>query len=172
MAEPVVVVDYDPRWSEMFEEEKARLLDALRDLDVQVEHVGSTAVPGLAAKPIIDILIVVPNAPEAIRAITPLVQLEYDCRGELGIPGRIYFRKGMPRTHQIHLYPRDHPEIERHRLFRDYLRTHPEAAQAYAELKRALAEKFRDDREAYTEAKTDFIRAAEAKAREERERAK
>jgi GrpB-like predicted nucleotidyltransferase (UPF0157 family) len=158
------IVEYDPQWPLLFEQEKTRILDVLRGFDIVVEHVGSTSVPGLAAKAIIDLLLVVSNSEEAVRAITPLVSLEYECRGEAGIPGRIFFRKGVPRTHHLHLYARGHSEIKRHLLFRDYLRANPEAARAYAELKRALAEKFRHDRDAYSEAKTDFIRAAEAQA--------
>ena len=184
-------MDYDPEWPHRFEAERARILEALQGLDVTVEHVGSTSVPGLAAKPIIDIMIMVANAQEQIRAITPLVHLDYICRGEAEIPGRIFFRKGeprarsrepdapaepmsterdlaRPRTFHLHLYSRGHPEIERHLLFRDYLRMHPEAAHEYEQLKRALAEKYRNDRAAYTEAKTEFIRAVEAQARSAR----
>ncbi|MBZ5500294.1 MAG: GrpB family protein [Acidobacteriia bacterium] len=164
MADPVVIVDYDLRWAAMFAEEKARILEALDGLDVAVEHVGSTSVPGLAAKPIIDIMVVVPDPATGEKTIAPLTVLGYDYHGELGIPGRFYFAKGRPRKHHLHMYPRCHPEIARLLLFRDYLRANPDAAHEYAKLKRALAEKFRDDREAYTEAKNDFIRSIEAKA--------
>ncbi len=165
MPGPVVIVDYDPRWAEMFESEKRHILDALRELNVTVEHVGSTSVPGLAAKPIIDIMVIVPDPATGEKTIAPLTALGYEYRGELGILGRFYFGKGNPRTHHLHMYPRGHSEIERHLLFRDYLRTHPEAALEYAELKRVLAEKYRDDREAYNEAKSDFVKSIEAKAR-------
>ena len=93
------------------------------------------------------------------------MHLDYICRGEAEIPGRIFFRKGDPRTFHLHLYSHGHPEIEWHLRFRDYLRLHPEAAREYEQLKRALAEKYRNDRVAYTEAKSEFIRAIEAKAR-------
>lgn len=162
----VVIVDYDPRWPGMFAEEKARIVDALAGLEITVEHVGSTAVPDLAAKPIIDIMVVVPDPAKGEKAIAPLTALGYKYRGELGIPGRFYFSKGSPRAHHLHLYPRDHPETARLLLFRDHLRAHPEAARAYAELKRSLAEKFRYDREAYTEAKNDFIKSIEARIRQ------
>lgn len=165
MADPVVIVDGDPLWAEMFSEEKARILEALDGLDIAVEHVGSTSVPGLAAKPIIDIMVVVPDPATAQKAVEPLTVLGYDYRGELGIPGRFYFAKGRPRSHHLHMYPRCHPEIARLLFFREYLRANPDAAHEYAKLKRALAEKFRDDREAYTEAKRDFIKSIEAKAR-------
>ena len=130
-----------------------------------VEHVGSTAVPGLPAKPTIDILVVVPDPASGRKAVAPLTAIGYEFRGELGIPGRFYFSKGLRRTHHLHLYPRGHPEIARLLLFRDYLRAHPEAARAYADLKLALAERFPNDREAYTEAKSGFIKSIEEKTR-------
>jgi GrpB-like predicted nucleotidyltransferase (UPF0157 family) len=164
MADPVVIVDYDPRWAEMFVEEKARVVEALKGLDVAVEHVGSTSVPGLASKPIIDIMVVAPDPATGEKIIAPLTALGYDYRGELGIPGRFYFAKGRPHKYHLHMYPRCHPEIARHLLFRDYLRANPKAAHEYAKLKRALADEFRDDREAYTEAKNDFIKSIEARA--------
>jgi GrpB-like predicted nucleotidyltransferase (UPF0157 family) len=166
LSEPVYVLAYDPEWPNKFEAERVRLEAALAALHARIEHMGSTAVPGLDAKPIIDIMIIVESVTDAIRAITPLVQLDYECRGELEIPGRIYFRRGTPRSHQIHLYVDGNPEIERHLLFRDYLRTHPEAARQYANLKHALALRHRDDRLAYTDAKTEFILEIEARARE------
>ena len=165
MADTVVIVDDDPLWAEMFSEEKARILEALDGLDVAVEHVGSTSVPGLAAKPIIDIMVVVPDPATEQKTIEPLTVLGYDYRGEVGIPGRFYFAKGRPRSHHLHMYPRCHPEIARLLFFCEYLRANPDAALEYARLKRALAEKFRDDREAYTDAKSDFIKSIEAKAR-------
>src|SRR5581483_3856942 len=161
MAEPIFVVEYDPQWVRLFERERARILDALNGLNVVIEHIGSTAVPGLAAKPIIDILMIVETAEDAMRAITPLVRLGYTCYGEAEIAGRIYFDRRVYEPCHIHLYVKGNPEIARHLMFRDYLRAHPDARQAYAELKYALAEEFRNDRPAYTEAKTDFVRSIE-----------
>ncbi|MBI4675389.1 MAG: GrpB family protein [Chloroflexi bacterium] len=168
MSDPIVIAPYDPKWVVRFEEECERILDAFSDLRAQIEHIGSTAVPGLAAKPIIDILIMVYTAEDAIRAITPLVRLGYTCYGEAEIPGRIYFDRRAYEPCHLHLYVQGNPAIERHLLFRDYLRAHPDARDAYAELKRGLAEKFRNDRPTYTEAKTEFVRDIEARAREER----
>jgi len=102
MADPVVIVDYDPLWTEAFAEEKAGIVGAFKELDVTVEHVGSTSVPGLAAKPIIDIMVVVPDSATAEKAIAPLTALGYDYRGEVGIPGRFYLGKGN--THRIHMH--------------------------------------------------------------------
>lgn len=168
VSEPIVISEYNPQWLRMFEEERARIVAALYEISAQVEHMGSTSVPGLAAKPIIDIMVIVENEHDAIRAITPLVLLDYECRGEMEIPGRLYFRRGMPRSHQIHLYPSGHVEIERHLLFRDYLRTHSDTAQEYAKLKYLLAGQYRNDRLGYTDAKTQFVCSIEQRARAER----
>jgi GrpB-like predicted nucleotidyltransferase (UPF0157 family) len=166
VADPVVILDYDPRWSGMFSEEEARILEALSRQDVTVEHVGSTSVPELAAKPIIDIMVVVPDRSTGEIAIASLNALGYDYRGELGIPGRFYFSKHNPYRCHLHMYPAGHPEIARLLTFRNYLRDNPDAAHEYAKLKLELAEKYRDIREAYTEAKSDFIKSIEAKARQ------
>lgn len=168
MVEPVIVLPYDPNWTIQFQSERASISNSFGELNAHIEHIGSTSVEGLAAKPIIDIAIIVESAEDAIRAITPLVRLGFTCFGEAEIPGRIYFDRREFDPCHIHLYVRGNPELERHLLFRDYLRAHPETAQQYAELKFALAEKFRDDRPAYTEAKTEFIRGIEAIARDER----
>jgi GrpB-like predicted nucleotidyltransferase (UPF0157 family) len=167
-SDPLVVMPYNAAWSAQFETERAQIQRAFGELAAHFEHIGSTSVEGLAAKPIIDIAIIVESAEDAIRAITPLVRLGFTCFGEAEIPGRIYFHRHAYAPCHIHLYVRDNPELERHLLFRDYLRAHPETAQQYAELKFALAEKFRNDRPGYTEAKTEFIRGIEAIARAER----
>ncbi len=168
MPEAIIITLYNPQWAIQFQGERASILAAFGELNAHIEHIGSTAVVGLAAKPIIDIAIIVASAEDAIRAITPLVRLGFTCFGEAEIPGRIYFHRHAYAPCHIHLYVRGNPELERHLLFRDYLRAHPETAQQYADLKFALAEKFRNDRPAYTEAKTEFIRGVEAMARDER----
>lgn len=169
MSRRVIIVDYDPEWPELFEREKALILGAIGQFIVSVEHVGSTAVPGLAAKPIIDILIGIQRLADAAPCITPLEDIgyEYVPAYETDLPMRRYFRKGSPRTHHIHMVEINSDFWVRHRLFRDYLRLYPEAAQAYADLKRRLADLHGENREAYTEAKTDFVRGIEARAREE-----
>lgn len=168
MSEAIIITPYDPQWAIQFQAERANITDAFGELNARIEHVGSTSVEGLAAKPIIDIAIIVESAEDALRAITPLVRLGYTCFGEAEIPGRVYFDRREFEPCHIHLYVRGNPEIERHLNFRDYLRANPDAAQQYAELKFALAEKFRNDRPGYTEAKTEFIRNIEAIARDER----
>ena len=165
---PIVIVDYDPRWPRMFEEERARILAATRPHVVAVEHIGSTAVPGLAAKPIIDLLAGVRRLEDARACIAPLAALGYDYvpEFEAELPDRRYFRKGSGAAHtnHIHMVEVDGPFWRRHLAFRDDLRTHPEDVRRYADLKRDLAAKFGADRAGYTDAKTAFIREIEARA--------
>ncbi len=158
MSVPVIVADYDPAWPRLFEELRDRVVAALGDLVVAVEHVGSTAVPGLPAKPIVDLDVVIATAADLPAAIERLATLGYVHRGDLGIPGREAFsRPSDTPPHHLYVCARDSTELRRHLLFRDYLRTHPEDARAYGALKRQLATRFRDDREAYTEAKSAFV---------------
>ena len=166
----VVVVEYDPSWPVRYERERASIVEALGDVMegvAGIEHVGSTAVPGLAAKPIIDIIVGLRELPVVERCVQPLESLGYEYRGELfpGIPGRYYFRKGNPRSHQLHLVEHRSEFWQRHILFRDLLRKSPAVAQEYAALKKELAVQYRTDRLAYSEAKTPFIESMLAQAR-------
>jgi GrpB-like predicted nucleotidyltransferase (UPF0157 family) len=165
----LIIVDYDPTWPAMFAAERDRLLAVVGDYVETVEHIGSTAVPGLVAKPVIDIIIGVRNLAIAdAHCIKPIKALcyEYVRYVEELMPTRRYFRKsddtGM-RTHQIHLWPLDDPEYERHIVFRDYLRAHPHEADTYAEVKRDLARKF-DDVNDYADAKSALIKPCEQRA--------
>lgn len=126
---------------------------------MKIEHIGSTAVPGIAAKPVIDILVGVP--PKANRAayVAVMRQLGYEHRGANGIPGRDYFVRGAPRSHQLHLVSWSSGLWRDHLAFRDYLRAHPHTAREYEALKRQFAIAFADDRPKYAEAKGPFIRA-------------
>ena len=161
--DPVVVVPYDPCWPTLFEGEQARIELAIGPWVEEIEHIGSTAVPGLAAKPVIDIMVGVGSLKDSSAFVWRLKAIGYEYLPELErqMPSRRYFRKlrGGRRTHQIHLVERSNSEWwDRHVLFRDYLRRHPEVAEEYARLKHELSSRFRDDRTAYTEAKTTFIR--------------
>ena len=160
MPGPVIIVDYDPHWPDLFEELRGPVVAALGDLAVSVEHIGSTAVPGLAAKPIIDMDVVVPAVADIPEAIRRLAILGYVHRGDLGIPGREAFRSpaGKPR-HHLYVCALGSEELRRHRSFRDYLLTHPEDARAYGALKKAAALRFAEDRAAYTESKGRFVEA-------------
>jgi GrpB-like predicted nucleotidyltransferase (UPF0157 family) len=179
---PILILDYDPAWPALFEAERARLQAAIGEWAVAIEHVGSTAVPGLAAKPIIDIGVALRSLEDALHCITPLFELGYQCLGEYGIPGRIFFRKltdtplpgqdggGIGRTHHIHVYQQDHYEYAQQTLFRDYIRSHPAAAREYEQVKRRLAEEHSDMNE-YAMAKSDFVQDILAKARKSGSRA-
>lgn len=153
--EPIIVVDYDANWAIQYEQEKIQILNALGDTVADIQHIGSTSVPGLAAKPVIDILLGL-EIPLSTQ-ISSLEALGYFYCGEFGIPGRHYFRRGMPRTHQIHAVRVESDFWKRHILFRDFLRTHPDAARQYEALKRDLAIKFRYDRDRYTDSKAPLI---------------
>ncbi len=155
----VVVVDYDPRWPQRFEAEKARIEAALRDIAVVVEHVGSTAVPGLAAKPILDIMVGVRRLADSERCVEPLDALGYEFRGDGGIPDHLFFRKGQPRTHHLHMVEHRSAFWNDHISFRDRLRGEADLARRYGELKQRLATEYRTRRADYTEAKTPFIQA-------------
>ena len=169
MSTSVVVVDYDPQWTTSYEEEKERILGVIGDVAVAIEHIGSTAVPGLGAKPIIDIMVAVSRLADAERCIEPLQEIGYEYVPEYNdvIPERRYFHKGPPgaRTYHLHMVELTSGFWERHLLFRDSLRVHPEEAQRYDQLKKDLAAKFGSDRDGYTEAKTSFIESVIAKAR-------
>lgn len=169
MTSSVRLVDYDPQWPLLYEEEGASILSVIGDFIIDIQHIGSTAVPGLGAKPIIDILVAIRQLAFVEKCVQPLQTIGYEYRGEYGIPGRHFFRKppGDPgaRTHHLHMVERESDFWERHILFRDFLRVHPEEAQRYDELKRELVAKFASDRDAYTEAKTLFIESVVNQAR-------
>jgi GrpB-like predicted nucleotidyltransferase (UPF0157 family) len=153
---------YDPSWPASFESERAALEEAIGDWAVGgIHHVGSTAVPGLAAKPIVDILVGVEDLEGSRDCFEPLARLEYLYAPYLAEEMH-WFCKPHPdrRTHHLHLAPAGGRRFAEELAFRDRLRAEPETAAAYETLKRELAERFFDDRDAYTEAKADFVRRA------------
>lgn len=158
----VRIVDYNPDWPRMFEEEKARLLAAAGQWIEEIQHVGSTSIPGLAAKPIIDIMIAIYTLADVPECVAPIENLGYDYLGEHGLPERYFFRKPRldgwkQRTHHIHMVLKGSNQWINQVGFRDYLRAHPEARQQYEDLKRTLAQQYRNDRIAYTDAKQEFV---------------
>jgi GrpB-like predicted nucleotidyltransferase (UPF0157 family) len=165
---PVVLVPYDPDWPRRFETERALLARVFADAPASIDHVGSTAVPGLAAKPVIDIMVGVSALSEIESRIPELERhgYEYVPEYEAQLPERRYLRKPRvgPRTHHLHAVVRDSTFWRRHLLFRDYLRGHPETAAAYLELKQRLASLHRSDRAAYSEGKSSFVEAVLARA--------
>lgn len=163
--EPVVVAPYDPSWPVRFAVERARVAEALGDLALDIQHVGSTAAPGLAAKPIIDLLVLVRDLADATACIAPLSELGYIFVDHVENLERRFFRKGMPRTHHLHIVEAGSREARDTLAFRDALRADPELRAAYARLKRDLAAQNDGDRLAYTRGKTAFVRAALARHR-------
>lgn len=155
----VRVAPYNSIWPSLFAAEAERLRQrfALAGLPVVLEHTGSTAVPGLAAKPILDILAGYPEGAAVAAYISVLIRADYSHRGEQGIPGRQFFRRGNPRAYHLHLAAIDSPFCHDHLTFRDRLRTDNALRDAYADLKRDLAARFPRNREAYIGAKESFV---------------
>ena len=167
-ADRVEITDYDPRWPLLFDEEAARIRDVLRGLGhYSIEHFGSTSIPAVAAKPIIDIMLIVPDVWLWQQLISPIESLGYVYWPENPRKDRMFFVKGMPpfgthRTHHLHV--RSPGDCESELVFRDYLRCHPEAASRYDALKRALAVRFPTDRDAYSNAKAKLVAEIVAEA--------
>jgi GrpB-like predicted nucleotidyltransferase (UPF0157 family) len=160
--QPIRIVPYDSAWPARFESERGALDEAIGELATGgIHHVGSTAVAGLDAKPIIDILVGVKDLKTSLACFEPLRRLDYLHAPYLADQMH-WFCKPHPsqRTHHLHLVPTGSKRYVEELAFRDYLLSDPEAAKEYAGLKRRLAACFEHDREAYTDAKTDFIRHA------------
>ena len=166
MAQHIIVVEYNPQWIHAFEKEAVLGRNILGENCIAVYHIGSTAVPGLAAKPIIDIMPVVRNLERVDAEKAAFEGIGYEYLGEWGLPGRRYLRKGgNERTHQIHIFPESQTDdIDRHLAVRDYLRTHKDACDAYAGLKQSLAEKYPYDIDGYCDGKDGFMKRLEEKA--------
>lgn len=167
MTDPrATVVPYDPAWPAVFTSLRDRIAPALEDLDVRFEHVGSTSVPGLAAKPIIDLDIVVASAELVPVVIDRLAGLGYEHQGDLGIVGREAFRQpaNLPDHHLYVVVDGSSPYLD-HVDLRDQLRADPADAERYARLKQAVAHLLTTDRDAYVNAKADLVRELLAKAR-------
>jgi len=150
-------VDYDPAWTETFQRERVLIAGALAGLAVAIEHVGSTAVPGLAAKPIIDIMVGVEEISIGERCVEPLDEAGYEFRGDAGFRDHFFWRKGNPRLANIHMVEQDSEFWRDHIAFRDALRTAPDLAREYGVLKRRLAIAFQDNKFGYNRAKEPFI---------------
>lgn len=163
----VEVVPPNPAWREEFELESQQLAVAIGDNLVAIHHIGSTSIPGIYAKPIIDLLVEVQDIGQIDERGGAIARIGYDVMGEYGIPGRRYFRKSRSpgiRTHHVHIYQTGNREITRHLAFRDYTIAHPETAQQYSNLKRKLAEQYPQDIDGYMDGKDEFIKTIEKKA--------
>ena len=162
----VELVDHDPTWAELFEAERAKLTRIFDGRVVGIEHIGSTAVPDLCAKPIVDVLVGLRELELTDEDIAGMRALGYEYLGEYGRPGRLFFRK-RPRTHHVHVVEHGGQHWDRQLTFRDALRTDAEERERYDRFKRRLAAEGHP-REVYTELKTPFIREIEARARARR----
>jgi GrpB-like predicted nucleotidyltransferase (UPF0157 family) len=160
---PVYLVEYDDTWPSQFSRERGRISQILSDYSVEFEHIGSTAIPGIAAKPIIDIMVLIQDIGESGEYIQRLKELEYHYYpyGEDVFPERRWFCKpnAAERTHHLHLVERDTRFHRDHLLFRNYLRSNAGAAASYEMLKRQLSKQYTNDRDGYTDGKSDFVAA-------------
>src|SRR5256714_5684284 len=151
---------YESECQTLFLEERDRLQANIGGYVLDIQHIGSTSIPGMPAKPILDIGIAVANFEEAVRGVPPMEQLGYTYKGENGIPRRHYFVKGDPRTHHVHMVEIESEGWRNHLLFRDYLIRNPDTAREYARVKQELAKQFATEREAYQAGKDHFIKGA------------
>jgi GrpB-like predicted nucleotidyltransferase (UPF0157 family) len=163
------LMEYDPQWPDRFQEESERIAEVMGDDLLEIEHIGSTSVPGLCAKPIIDILVAVEAFDDVESYQKRLAPLGYNlfAHTDFKQDEHLFFWKGEPRTHHLHLVEYATWEHHRHLIFRDYLRSHPDVAKQYADIKRELAAAFKAKRPAYTKGKTAFIKSIVAFALEE-----
>lgn len=163
----VFVVSHNPRWSVEFVRESSAVAGAMGEVLQVIHHIGSTAIPGICAKPIIDMLAVVSDLSVLDERTVQMEALGYEALGEFGLVGRRYFRKDDRdgnRTHQVHTFQAGSPQIERHLAFRDFMRAHRDCALQYDVLKRRLAELHPADISSYTDGKDEFIREMDARA--------
>lgn len=157
----VRVIPYNEQWPKEFEKIKVEISSVLGPLAVAIEHVGSTSVKGLWAKPIIDIDVVIPDSTVLPQVVAKLENIGYHDEGNLGIEGReafCYENKPELMLHHLYVCPADSKELKRHLIFRNYLRTHPDAVQEYSQVKREGASLFPEDIDAYLEYKSPVIK--------------
>jgi GrpB-like predicted nucleotidyltransferase (UPF0157 family) len=163
----VELVPHNPDWSHQADEEAQRIIAGLTFPVVGIYHIGSTSVAGIKAKPILDFVMEVEDLNDVIEGLVDFEILGYKNKGEYGIPGRQFFTRDTDgdRTHHLHVFQVGHPDIERHTVFRDFLRANPDAAREYEKLKEKLAKRFPKQSGNYTAAKSDFILSMDEVAR-------
>ncbi|MHA8114201.1 GrpB family protein [Kosakonia cowanii] len=154
----IVVVPYDEKWPELFNAESFLIKRLLGEVAKDIHHIGSTSVPGLSAKPVIDVLVEVSDINELDQCTPAMVNAGYIARGENGIAGRRYFiKEGNQRSHQVHAFSVGDRQVLRHLAFRDYVRKHTDIAMAYAEVKRTAQLLYKNDAQGYSAFKAPFI---------------
>ena len=161
----IEILQYNPSWAEEFKMYASKLNTTLGELAMSIEHIGSTSVVGLAAKPIIDIDVVISSRIILKKVIETLASIDYIHEGNLGVPGREAFMRAKGERHHLYVCSVDTPNLHNHLIFRDYLRTHSDDVRAYSELKKRLALQYYDNREMYTQSKTKFINDTLTKAK-------
>jgi GrpB-like predicted nucleotidyltransferase (UPF0157 family) len=167
--EPVALRPYDPAWPERFARERRRIAASLGADAAAIEHVGSTAVPGLAAKPIVDVLVGVGGPLAGHPVVGRLVSLGYEFLGEAGVPGRLYFRRRLvDEAFNVHVVEYQGELWHDNLALRDFLRAHPEAAAAYAQAKARAAAAAPESLLRYSDLKADTVRELLRRARAER----
>jgi len=150
----------------MHKEESEKIKNILNDIIIDIHHIGTTAIPGIKAKPVIDILVEVKDIEEVDQYNYKMEELEYEAMGEYGILKRRFFRKGKNnRTHHIHIFQTGNEEIKRYINFKEYLIAHPDKFREYSKLKEELANKYIYDVENYSNSKSDFIKEIDRKAK-------
>jgi GrpB-like predicted nucleotidyltransferase (UPF0157 family) len=166
MTRKVEVVPYRSDWPQQFAAEAKELKAVFGAQMLSIHHFGSTSIPGISAKPIIDILVIVRDIDSVDTLSSKLEALGYYAVGEYGISGRRFFYKGSSdlRTHHLHVYETGNPHILRHLVFRDYMRCHPISARDYARLKEELAREFPEDMDQYIAGKNAFVKEHEKRA--------
>ena len=154
----VTLSPHREEWHELFEEENSRILNAIGEIVIAIEHVGSTTICGTVAKPILDIMVGISAFEDGEKCVEVLNKLGYEYKGENGVPGRHFFGKGSPRTHHLHMVAADSDFWKHHLLFRDYLISNRQVAEEYNNRKLERAARFPLDREAYTNGKESFVK--------------
>ena len=153
----VRLVEYDHRWPDLFAAEAQRIRGQCGSLPLRLEHIGGTSIPGMCTKPVLDIAAGRPRETSIADYVAVFTRAAYEHRGERGLPGREYFRRGEPRAFHVHLVEEDGPLWSDYLAFRDYLRAHDATKRQFADVKRVLAARFRQDREAYLNAKSPYV---------------
>lgn len=163
----VAVHPPNPHWQTQAAAESQQVTQALGETVVAIHHIGSTAIPGIYAKPIIDLLVEVCDIAAVDDRNPFMAALGYQVMGEFGLPGRRYFRKDNAagvRTHHVHVFAAGSPEVVRHLAFRDFMTAHPDHAQAYSDLKRELAAQYPTDIDGYMDGKDAFVKEMQQRA--------
>lgn len=162
----IEVAPYDFKWKEEYLKEAEKIRNIMNDEIIKIHHIGSTSIPGIYAKPVIDILIEVNYIKNVDIYNKDMEDIGYIAKGSFGIEGRRFFMKGLyNRTHHVHVFQTGNPEIERHLNFRDYMIAHPNEAEYYGDLKKELAVKFKYNIDGYCDGKDNYIKEIDKNAR-------